>query len=57
MVFCPHGELGFAEPTPRADALARTIAWERAHPPSADSAPPPDYAAEDAALAAWRHYA
>jgi nucleoside-diphosphate-sugar epimerase len=43
-------ELGYAEATPRAEALARTIAWEReaAAPVSPQAF---DYAAEDAALA------
>ncbi len=43
-------ELGYAEVTPRPDALARTVAWERENMP----APPDDlearYAAEDALL-------
>jgi nucleoside-diphosphate-sugar epimerase len=43
-------ELGFAELVSRADALARTITWERAHPPEGARGQAPDYAAEDAVL-------
>ena len=43
-------ELGYRELLPRADAIQRTIAWERAHPP-AQSMALFDYAAEDQALA------
>jgi nucleoside-diphosphate-sugar epimerase len=43
--------LGYGETAPRATALAATIAWQRAHPPSGPGARP-DYAADDAALAA-----
>lgn len=43
-------ELGYAERVPPGEALARTIAWERAHPPADPR--PFDYVAEDAALAA-----
>jgi nucleoside-diphosphate-sugar epimerase len=42
-------ELGFAEPVAEADAIARTIEWERAHPPQVPLAEF-DYAAEDAVL-------
>jgi nucleoside-diphosphate-sugar epimerase len=42
-------ELDYREPTPRAEALRRTIAWERAHPPQWNPAEY-DYAAEDATL-------
>jgi nucleoside-diphosphate-sugar epimerase len=45
--------LGFTEPVARAEALRRTVEWERAHPP-AFRPEQFDYAAEDAALAAWR---
>lgn len=45
-------ELGFAEAVPPDEALRRTIAWERAHPPAAVSSWLFDYAAEDAAVAA-----
>jgi nucleoside-diphosphate-sugar epimerase len=43
-------ELGYREIVPRAEALRRTIEWERSHPP--DSVPPEafDYAAEDRAI-------
>jgi nucleoside-diphosphate-sugar epimerase len=44
-------ELGFTDPVPEADAIARAIEWQRAHPPQADPAQF-DYAAEDAALSA-----
>jgi len=43
-------ELSYAERVSPGEALARTIAWERAHPPAEPR--PFDYAAEDAALAA-----
>jgi nucleoside-diphosphate-sugar epimerase len=42
-------ELGYREPVPQADAIRRTIEWERANP--AESSPHAfDYGAEDAAL-------
>ncbi|MDP9371831.1 MAG: NAD-dependent epimerase/dehydratase family protein [Chloroflexota bacterium] len=44
-------ELGYAEPVPRDEALRRTIAWERAHPPGDVDPGKFDYAAEDTALA------
>jgi len=44
-------ELGYVEPVPRREALARTVEWERAHPPSIDPRAF-DYEAEDAAIAA-----
>lgn len=43
-------DLGYTEPVPSGEALARTVAWERANPPHDPK--PFDYAAEDAALAA-----
>lgn len=43
-------QLGYVEPVARKQALQRTIAWERAHPPNFDPAQF-DYAAEDVALA------
>lgn len=46
-----RAELGYAEPTPPAEALRRTIEWERVHPPEAFELASFDYAAEDAALA------
>jgi nucleoside-diphosphate-sugar epimerase len=39
-------ELGYREEVPFAEALRRTVAWERQHPPAEE--PPTDYAAEDA---------
>jgi nucleoside-diphosphate-sugar epimerase len=44
-------ELGYVEPVPRHQALARTIAWERQNPPPDDPAGF-EYAAEDAVLGA-----
>jgi len=41
-------ELGYREVTPAAEALARTVDWERRHPPAGVAI---DYAAEDRALA------
>jgi nucleoside-diphosphate-sugar epimerase len=43
-------ELGYAERVPRAEALARTIAWEREHPPPGPDRRAEEYAAEDTAL-------
>ncbi len=45
-------ELGYREPVPLDEALRRTIAWERAHPPDPMDPAAFDYAAEDAWLAA-----
>jgi len=47
-----RAELGYTEPVSRDEALRRTVAWERANPPT--DIPPTlfDYAAEDAVLAA-----
>jgi nucleoside-diphosphate-sugar epimerase len=44
-------ELGYREPVPPEEALCRTIAWERLHPPEPTDPKAFDYAAEDAALA------
>jgi nucleoside-diphosphate-sugar epimerase len=44
-------ELGYDEPVSRDEALRRTIAWERAHPPATVDPGQFDYAAEDAVLA------
>jgi nucleoside-diphosphate-sugar epimerase len=46
-------ELDYAEPVALDDAIRRTIAWERNHPPDKALAflAPMDYAAEDAAIA------
>ena len=43
-------ELGYREQVSREHALARTIAWERAHPPAEINPAEYDYAAEDAAM-------
>jgi len=43
-------ELGYAETVDPAEALRRTIAWERAHPPAAADPQAFDYAAEDEAI-------
>jgi nucleoside-diphosphate-sugar epimerase len=40
-------EVGYTEPVSLAEALRKTVAWERAHPPEQ----PMDYAAEDTLLA------
>ena len=47
-----RAELGYAEPVPRAEALARAVAWERANPAPPDPAAAARDAAEDAVLAA-----
>ncbi len=44
-------ELGYREPVSRDEALRRTVAWERAHPPEEVDPKMFDYAAEDAVLA------
>jgi nucleoside-diphosphate-sugar epimerase len=46
-------ELGYREGVSLETALERTVAWERSHPPE-PAPPPPDYAAEDRALARVR---
>jgi nucleoside-diphosphate-sugar epimerase len=43
-------ELGYRETVPRAEAMGRTIEWERAHPPDPFPKELFDYAAEDLAL-------
>jgi hypothetical protein len=43
-------DLGYREEVPRDEALRRTIAWERVHPPSPINPAQFDYAAEDAAI-------
>lgn len=45
-----RSELGYGEAISRDDAMLRTVAWERAHPPATVDAARFDYAAEDAAL-------
>jgi hypothetical protein len=47
-----RAELGYAEPVPRAEALATAVAWERANPAPPDPDASGRDAAEDAALAA-----
>lgn len=44
-----RAELRYGEPVDRDEAIRRTVAWERGHPPSVDPAQY-DYAAEDEAL-------
>ena len=44
-------ELGYEEPVPVDVAVARTVAWERSHPPEGDADRGPDYAIEDSVLA------
>ena len=46
-----RAELGYAERTPRAEAIRRTVEWERANPPGDIKPEAFDYAVEDAALA------
>ena len=41
-------ELRFSEPVPLAEAIRRTIEWERANPPEECNPYQFDYAAEDA---------
>ena len=48
-----RAELGYSERAPREEALRRTIEWERANPPAETGSLETEYAAEDAALAAW----
>ena len=43
-------ELGYAEPTPTMEAMARTVEWERANPRATVDPSSFDYAAEDAAM-------
>jgi nucleoside-diphosphate-sugar epimerase len=45
-------QLGYQEPVSLEEALTRTVAWERAHPPAATDPKLFDYTAEDAVLAA-----
>jgi len=47
-------ELGFSDPVPISEALARTIQWERANPPKEVPAAAFDYAAEDAAIQRYK---
>jgi nucleoside-diphosphate-sugar epimerase len=47
-------ELGYAEITPPGEAMRRTVEWERANPPKEVDPAEFDYAAEDAALQAFR---
>jgi nucleoside-diphosphate-sugar epimerase len=48
-----RSELGYSEQLPLDAAIAETVAWQRAHPPTAPLARF-DYAAEDVAIAAAR---
>jgi nucleoside-diphosphate-sugar epimerase len=48
-----RSELGYSERVPLDTAIAETVAWQRAHPPTAPLARF-DYAAEDVAIAAAR---
>jgi nucleoside-diphosphate-sugar epimerase len=43
-------ELGYQESVPLDEAMARTVAWERSHPPDAIDERLFDYPAEDAVL-------
>ena len=45
-------ELGYTEPTLPDEAMGRSVAWERAHPPKEFDPAEFDYAAEEAALTA-----
>ena len=47
-------DLGYTEPVSRDDALRRTVAWEREHPPEEIDPRAFNYAAEDALLAEWK---
>jgi nucleoside-diphosphate-sugar epimerase len=47
-------ELGYREHIPSEEALRRTVAWERAHPPGKVDPGQFDYAAEDVVLAEWK---
>jgi hypothetical protein len=46
-------ELGYEEPIQFEEALIRTVAWERSHPPDDIDPADFDYAAEDEALHAF----
>lgn len=46
-----RAELGYRESVPQGEALRRTVAWERAHPPQKIDPGQFDYAAEDIVLA------
>lgn len=48
-----RAELGYREAVTREEALRRTVAWERAHPPVEIDPAKFDYVAEDAAIAGW----
>jgi nucleoside-diphosphate-sugar epimerase len=45
-----RSELGYAEHLPRAEAIRRTMDWERSHPPQSIDPQAFDYAAEDVVL-------
>lgn len=44
-------ELGYTEPAPPDQAMARTVTWEQAYQPTGEDAEPPDYDTEDRILA------
>jgi nucleoside-diphosphate-sugar epimerase len=46
-----RAELGYTEGVDRAEALARTVAWERENPPTGAAVQPVDYREEDRILA------
>jgi nucleoside-diphosphate-sugar epimerase len=48
-------ELGYQEPVPLEEAIRRTIAWARAHPPAEFNPHRFDYPAEDAAVSVGAH--
>jgi nucleoside-diphosphate-sugar epimerase len=43
-------ELGYEEPVPVDVAIARTVAWERSHPPEGSAEKAPNYASEDSVI-------
>src|SRR5262249_43014907 len=45
-----RADLGYREPVPLDQAMARTVAWERQHPPEKFDATSFNYTAEDAVL-------
>jgi len=47
-------ELGYRERVPIDEGIRRTVEWERANPPGEFNPYVFDYAAEDAAAAAWQ---
>ena len=51
-----RNDLGYDETISRDEALQRTVSWERMNPPKEIVPTMFDYAAEDAALAAWEQH-